>query len=234
MKEYELLGNVQKLDIELDKLSERLAHLPEQDEFEILKEQLASTEKLLEQKQTVLTRERSALKKLEGELELLDLKIKHEDNKLYSGTIANPKELKSIQEEVGILKGQRDDMETELLELLDKVDNLDSEAKELSSRIEDLEGEVKEAEEMYKKVKEDMEKETADLESEREKIKSDVSDSLLAVYEEVRKQKKQAAVIIADGVCQGCFVELPAEEVDKMLQTDKLWRCPQCRRILLR
>lgn len=234
MSEYKLLGELQKLDIEIDKFSERLANLPEQSQFEKLKDDLKNSEKLLKEKQNSLALEQSKQKKVEGELELLDLKIKHEDNKLYSGTVTNPKELKSIQEEVNLLKTQKDEMETELLELLDKVDSMSSEVNELSSKVKDLTKEAEQAEKAYQKAAEEVEKRLQNIKTEREKIKLKISPSLISLYEEIRKQKKEAAVEINDGICQGCFVELPAQEVDKMLQSDKLWRCPQCRRILIR
>lgn len=234
MNEYKALGDLQKLDIEIDELSEKFAHLPEQDELQSLEKELKRAEGMLEEKQISLSSNRSTQKKIEGELELLELKINHEDEKLYSGTIANPKELKSIQEEVNLLKEKKDKIETDLLEILDKIDNVNSEAKEISSRVEGLKREVERAEEDYRKAYEESEKRLQDLEAEKEKARSEISSSLVSVYEDIRKQKKEAAVAISEGVCQGCFVELPAEEVDKMLRNDKLWRCSQCRRILLR
>jgi predicted nucleic acid-binding Zn-ribbon protein len=234
MNEYKLLSSLQKLDIEIDEFSERLANLPEQNQFEKLKGNLKNLERLLKEKQDSLVLERSKQKKIEGELEILDLKIKKEDDKLYSGTVTNPKELKSIQEEVNLLKTQKDAMETELLELLDEVDNMNSEAGKFSSKVGDMTKEVEQAEKEYKKVTEEIEEKLQNLKTERENIELKISPFLISLYEEIRKQKKEAVVEIRDGICQGCFVELPAEEVDKMLQSDKLWRCPQCRRILIR
>lgn len=234
MQEYECLGNIQKLDSEIDELLDKRANLPEEQEFESLKTQLAESKKARTEKQTVLTSEKSAQKKIEDELELLDSKIKHEDGKLYSGTIANPKELKGIQQEVVLLRTKKDKIETELLELLDRVDNMNSEADESESRVRELTEAVKKAEKKYQKVAKEIEEKVQDLKGKKEVLNAKTAPSLITLYESIRKKKKQAAVVIADGVCQGCFVELPAEEVDKMLGSDELWRCPQCRRILLR
>jgi len=234
MKEYKLLNDLQKLDIEIDELSEKLTHLPEEADLKDLKEQLKEQEEALKEKQAQLASKESAQKKVEGELELLDLKIKNEDDKLYSGTIANPKELKSIQQEVVLLRTKKDEIETDLLELLDEVDSLRGETNKALSNSKELVKQVEEAEKKYKQVSDEIDKKLHSLKEESKKVRKSISDPLFSVYKNIREKKKIAAVAIADGICQGCFVELPAEEVDKMLQTDKLWRCPQCRRIIIR
>jgi len=234
MKEYKLLNDLQKLDIEIDELSEKLTHLPEEADLKDLKEQLKEQEEALKEKQAQLASKESAQKKVEGELELLDLKIKNEDDKLYSGTIANPKELKSIQQEVVLLRTKKDEIETDLLELLDEVDSLREETNRALSNSKELVKQVEEAEKKYKQVSDEIDKKLYSLKEESKTVRKSISDPLFSVYKDIREKKKIAAVSIADGICQGCFVELPAEEVDKMLQTDKLWRCPQCRRIIIR
>lgn len=234
MKEYKLLNDLQKLDIEIDELREKLTHLPEEAALKDFRERLKEQEEALKEKQTQLASKESVQKKVEGELELLDLKIKDEDDKLYSGTITNPKELKSIQQEVVLLRTKKDEIETDLLELLDEVDSLREETNRALSNFKELAKQVEEAGQKYKKVSKEIDQKLNCLKEESETIAKSISDSLISIYKDIREKKKIAAVAIADGVCQGCFVELPAEEVDKMLQTDKLWRCPQCRRIIIR
>ncbi len=234
MQEYEYLGQLQQLDGGIDRSSEKLINLPEQEEYEELQSQLKETKQAQEKKEAKFAAEKHVQKKIEDELEILDLKIKHEEGKLYSGEIGNPKELKGIQEEVRILKKKKDQMETTLLELLDKVDNLNSELNGIESKTKELAAGVQRSEEGYKKATEEIEKQIEEMKAKKEKVSSEISPSLVSLYEEIRKSKRLAAVTIADGICQGCFVELPAEEVDKMLHDDKLRRCSQCRRILLK
>ena len=234
MNECKLLRDLQKLDIEIGELTHNLANLPQQKKAEKLKNDLQSLDKLLKKEQDFLVSEQGKQKKAEGKLEPLDLKIKHEDDKLYSGTVANPKELKSIQQEVNLLKVQKDKMETGLLELLDTVDNIGSEIRMLSRKSQDLGKEVEQAEKEYKKAADEIKKKLQDLRAAGDQLRQGISPSMLSLYEKIRKQKKEAVVEIAESICQGCFMELPAQEVDKMLQNDKLWQCPQCRRIIIR
>jgi predicted nucleic acid-binding Zn-ribbon protein len=234
MQEYEYLGKLQLLDNRIDELSDKLADLPEERAYKNAESELKKVMQEQAAKEDTLASQKSIQKKVEDELELVDLKIKHEDAKLYSGKIGNPKELKGIQEEVALLKRKKDKMETDLLELLDTVDNLNSELAVIKKEIRNLNGTVRETEEEYKKIVKEINDETQELNTKKEALKPKISGSLLSLYEQIRKKKKQATVAIADGICQGCFVELPAEEIDKMLDSDDLWRCPQCRRILLR
>jgi predicted nucleic acid-binding Zn-ribbon protein len=37
---------------------------------------------------------------------------------------------------------------------------------------------------------------------------------------------------VVDGVCQGCFISLTAQEINLLLQEDKLISCRNCSRIL--
>ena len=234
MQEYECLGEIQILDNKADALAEQLRDLPEERAYEKAKRELKKAKGEQAGKENELASQKSIQKKLEDELESADLKIKHEDAKLYSGKIGSPKELKGIQEEVVLLKGKKDKMETDLLELLDSVDNLNSELAAVATRIKELTAEVEEKEEAYKKVAKEIKDELQDLNARKEASAAKIPSTLLSLYEEIRQKKKQAAVAISEGICQGCFVELPAEELDKMLDSDRLWRCPQCRRILLR
>ncbi|MEW6189630.1 MAG: C4-type zinc ribbon domain-containing protein [Actinomycetota bacterium] len=235
MKEFEFLAELQRIDSRTDELREKEVNLPEREKYNALKRDLQVVKNILSEKQKLLMDEERIQKKLEGELELLSLKIEGEEKKLYSGVVKSPKELASIQREVNVLQRRKDEMETELLEQLDVVKALASEVDELSQRVASLEQTTKEAEEAYHKVVDEIKGELEELDSQRKKIVLQIPQNLLALYDEIRGEKHGLAVVsIEEGICQGCYVELPAEEVDKMLRSDELWLCPYCRRILVR
>ncbi len=235
MKEFEFLAELQRIDSRMDELREREANLPERERYNDLKKELQVVKNILSEKQKLLMDEERKQKKLEGELELLSLKMEGEEKKLYSGVVKSPRELASIQREVNVLQRRKDEMETELLEQLDVVEGLASEVDELSRRVASLEQVTKEAEEAYHKVVDEIKGEFKELGLKREETIPQISQNLLALYDEIRGEKHGLAVVrIEEGICQGCYVELPAEEVDKMLRSDKLWLCPHCRRILVR
>lgn len=235
MAKYRELKDLQDIDSKVDRLEARRASLPQAEELEILREELRKLELERNGLEGRLREEEHKQKKMEGELELVSLKIEKEEKKLYSGTIASPKELSGIQEEIRSLKKQKDDQETELLEELDVVDELKHKVEEAESIIRENSQRLTRLEEEYGKLLSEIKKEIAELRESREKITPQIPDDVLALYEKLREEKRGIAVAeLKDGTCQGCRMELPAEEVDKILHSDELWQCDYCKRILIR
>ncbi len=234
MGRFDELKKLQSIDSEIDSLETKRASLPEIERLEALQVELTKLQNNLSKIEKELKEEERKQKKMEGELDLVSLKIDKEEKKLYSGTIANPKELASIQEEIKVLKNQNDEQETRLLEELDVVDNLKKEVSELTSQIDDLSAERSEVDKKYKEVAAEIDAQLGKLRNERRNVVPNIEESILSLYEDLRKTKQGLAVVqLKDGVCQGCHMELPAEEVDKMLHSDDLWQCDNCKRIIV-
>lgn len=235
MVKFKELKDLQDVDSRIDSLESKKAGLPQAEEIEMLRAEQSQLELELAELQNQLRDEEHKQKKMEGELDLISLKIEKEESKLYSGTITNPKELSSIQGEIKSLKKQKDEHETELLEELDVVDgakeNLEKIKAHLGSSSEKLS--ILEAE--FNKLVAEIEEEVAELRKNRENILPAIPPDVLELYERLREDKQGVAVAeLKDGVCQGCRMELPAEEVDKILHSDELWQCDNCKRILIR
>lgn len=234
MDELDLLGQLQTVDLALDELRLKLIDSGEKTELEKLEKELTQTQNVLEKIEEDLAKQETKQKKLEGETELLEQKIKREEKRLFNGTIANPKELTGIQAETKMLAKQKDERETELLEQLEAVDALSKQSDKLSSRIEKLSTQVAEARNKYERLIEESEDKIQRLKAQRKEFELKVSAELYSEYQKLRAENlRQVVVPLVDETCQGCFVTLPAEEVDRMLRQDKLWHCPYCRRMLM-
>lgn len=234
MKELDFLNELQNVDLALDGLRARLVDSPEQRELKELEKGLVIITTELRKSENNLEKEETKQKKLEGEIELLDLKIKKEEKRLFSGTVANPKELTGLQAEIKMLGKQKDEMETELLEQLEVVEGLSKENKGMKVKLAGISANFGQAKTKYQQVIQESEAEIKKLEDKRLEIKPTVPAELLGTYQKLRNSKLTKAVVsLTDETCQGCYVTLPAEEVDKMLSQDKLWHCPNCRRILI-
>ena len=66
-------------------------------------------------------------------------------------------------------------------------------------------------------------------------LRPQVPPELLSLYEKLKKSLGELVVVeLRDGVCTGCQMELPAEEIDRITgNPDKIWHCTHCRRILV-
>ncbi len=182
-----------------------------------------------------LERERLFQKKIQGELELLEEKIESEEKRMYSGKVSNPKELSNLKQEIESLKRQQDKMETELLELIERVEKVQE---KLERKKEELKEREKEKEEREESLADFVAKAEQMIALEKEALKTlrpEISDDLFSLYEKLKKKiGEQVVVELKEGVCSGCQMELPAEEVDKILRkSDEIWQCTHCRRILI-
>jgi len=232
---FERLKKLQQVDSQIDALKEKKANLPEWAKLEELRERLKDLQAKLTERESLLKTAELHQKKIEGELELISLKINGEEKKLYGGTISNPKELAGIQDEIRMLQKRRDEQETAFLEHLELVKGLQEEIRNLGEENEEIEQIIIETERSHREITEKIEGELQNLEGERNQIIADLDQNALSLYGEIRQKRGGLAVAeLKEGICLGCGMELPAEEVDKILTSDQLWQCGHCRRILVR
>jgi uncharacterized protein len=172
--------------------------------------------------------------RFEHEIDSLSRKAADEEQRLYDGSIANAKELESLQHEVANLKQRRSDREDELLALMEVREGVEADAAGIRERAERLREDVE-------RVLRDAEAELGRLDAElaarraeRASLEPTIDPDLLELYEDLRRQKKGVgAAALVDGVCQGCHEQLSAVELDRLKRTDGVRRCEHCRRILI-
>lgn len=235
MSEWDDLFRLQAVDTELFELREEEESLPLRQELVEKEAGLESLRDELEQLRKELAEARDRQRRQEQKIEDLASRITGEEKKLYGGTITNPKELRSIQAEVQSFNRKRDLEETVLLEEMEKV--------------EELEGAIGEREESAGSLEAGLEACRAELERElgriaqargeaegrKAELRPGISEASLQVYDELLAGKSRLAVVkVVEGACQGCHMSLPAQEHDRFLRSDGLFRCSNCRRILVK
>ena len=235
MSELEKLYQLQELDTRIYGLRGRAENHALKAELEELEEEERASGRELEEATSSLEESRRKQERMEGEAQRLEEKLRREEDKLYGGRVTNPKELRGLQAEVRSLKRQKDVLETELLEEMERQDEVKIEADELRSRRERLQARIEEKRRTLEGEVAEIRAELADLERQREELRSQVSAELLELYGELLESKHHLAVVkVMEGVCQGCRVELPGKEYDRFLKTDAVFRCTNCGRILVK
>ena len=69
--------------------------------------------------------------------------------------------------------------------------------------------------------------------SKRQKQVKEIQEGLLRKYDTLRERRKGLAVVnVVQGVCQGCFMNIPPQQFNQLLKGDKILDCPTCQRIL--
>jgi uncharacterized protein len=229
------LLQLQSLDLSIDRARARLRSLEAGEDLGRTRSAADAAERALGEiglELAALDRDGS---RLEHEIDSMRQKAAAEERRLYDGSIANAKELGSVQHEVENLKHRISDREDELLAILERREETAGRATEAEQSHSELRSGVDTAvaatEHELARVRGELETATA----ERATLASTIDPDLLELYDDLRRQKKGVgAAALVDGVCQGCHEQLSAVELDRLKKTDGVPRCEHCRRILIR
>ena len=228
------LVELQELDLSVDRLLSRLEELRSQNDLQAARNRLTDIEGRLGRLQLAIDESATAQRRLESDVDSMGRKIEDERKRLYDGSVANARELQSIEAEIVSLEGRRSRIEDQLLERMEEREGLDD-------RLRPLEAEATEARERLAEIEEGSARELIEVErslaaraAERAALIPGIDDDLLELYEDMRRQKKGVgAVALVDGVCQGCHQKLSPVYLDRLKRGNGIRRCEYCRRILV-
>ena len=228
------LLDLQTEDSAIKRLAERRDSLPEARRLSELTDQLAELEAdiVIANKQLdEITREHS---RFEGEIGLADQKISREEQRLFSGSVSNPKELGALQSEVAMLKRKKGEVEDSLLEVMVQKDQAAETLARLTAEQTAASAEAAELEQKVTALRTEIDAEMQGHSTKRDEIAATVEDDLLKLYEQLRTSKGGVGVAALEaGTCQGCHTKLPAKEIERIKAEGGLQRCDNCRRILV-
>lgn len=184
---------------------------------------------------------------LDGELRALRAKVKEiEDHttqqrqrmRKVEGEAAKARSdaalLAAFQHERQSLRRDIGEAEEEGLQLVERAD-------ELAARIEEIDKEVAAAEEVFAELAANVEKEHAEAGAKLEELKAqraerlgtDIPPEVMEVYERLLSAREGVALAELEGrVCQGCYMEVPANLYVKLSRGIELVQCRSCDRIL--
>jgi predicted nucleic acid-binding Zn-ribbon protein len=168
---------------------------------------------------------------VEWEIEDLTAKLSRFEQELYSGKTTSPKELTSLQHEIESLKNNRGKLEDKDLEIMESIEQSNATISELRSNLEKLETEWQEQQKRFTAELKDLEHTISSLKGKRETLASEVAPQVLTVYEELKKQKGTSVAKVEQGICRGCRISLPVNELQQV-RSGSMVRCSSCGRIL--
>ena len=224
------LYQLQQIDLELDRLTADQQGLSNSLQGSSAL-QKARAEHTSAQQQ--LRASQQAQKEAEWTLEDLGRRLAAQEQRLYNGTVSNPKELASLQQEVQRLRAQQSRQEDRVLEVLEATEDLQETTHRKAAALQ-------QAEETWQKEnaamilhREQLEARKQETQTRRTAFVAGIDASLLSRYEAMRRTKQGRAVSkVEQSSCQWCRVILTPGELQRVRVNSDLQTCSNCGRIL--
>lgn len=167
----------------------------------------------------------------EQEVKVLDDRIIKSNENLRM--VKTNREYQVLLREVDDNKKRKDALETGLLEMYETRDAVTAKVEEMETEFRQVEAQVTaEQAEIEKKGTDDREL-LQDYEQRRSDIGENLDAKLMEYFNRVSKMNSGLAVAeTRNGMCMGCFMNIPPQLAIEVQRAKELKTCPQCSRIL--
>lgn len=232
MNKLDLIWALENHNNELEELQTSLKTLKKATELNSLKENLENLEARLISIREEYEGTKKRIRTSELVLRDYDFTIRGMDKELYSGEIADIKELEHLSREKNTLVDQWEELETELLELMEVEEKLDKEIGRLEWSFTDIEGELISLE---KRSEEEERSLIKAIEEKNNKILDSsnlIPQKDLDIYTGIRGTKLRAIVAVENNICTGCNMRIPTYMSKEIRDKLDFQRCDNCGRIL--
>jgi predicted nucleic acid-binding Zn-ribbon protein len=224
------LVRLQEIDLALDSRRASLAdaheRLGETDELRDARDRVEET-------RAQLRTAEGAQKDIELEADGLRAKITPAEEKLYSGSIKNPKELADLQADIDQLKRHLSALEDKDLEALGALETAQGAHRDADGALDALESAWREEQDELTSRIETLSREIESFEGQQGEVRAELDRGLLSTYDHIRRAHQGRGVAKLDrNLCLGCRISLPVSIVNRSRSGQNLVQCPNCERIL--
>ena len=225
------LLNLQEVDRDIFKVEAELERLPK--ELAARVDALEARKAQLQVKRDEVHELRTSIKEIEDTTVGLRQRLKKLEHESSTGT-ADAALIASYQHEMRNIKRNVSQAEDDGLKRVGRGDQIDEE-------IAALELQLLEEEEAFAEFKANVESETVTAQQKLDELRADrktrssegIEASDLEIYRGLLKTRDgEALAELGDGLCEGCFVNLPKNMVVRLARGTELVQCPSCDRIL--
>ena len=175
--------------------------------------------------------------KAENDLEPVRERLRRNQVRIADGTVADPKALSSMVEEVGHLKRRISDLEDAELEVMEQLEAAAESRERLRTRIADVDDNLARTIAERDQQLGELEVEMGGLRAERAEIAPLIPGDLLSLYDKIgANHGGVGAAEIRQRRCTGCQLEINAADLRAFSAAaeDEVLRCEECGRILIR
>lgn len=227
-QELKTLYDAQKYDLQILELQRKVVAAPNR--IEALDRELQGIIDKVEREKTIIEELDKERKKKERDLEVEREKIKKLESKLYD--LKTNKEYQALLKEIETIKTANDALEEDILVLMDKVEEFKKDFENTQAFLKVRQKEIDEEKKILRDEISSIDRDIASLTKHRDDLLILISQNLKNIYEMLREKRNGVAVVnVRNGVCLGCYMNIPPQlfiEVTKNLQ---IINCPSCNRI---
>ncbi len=233
----QVLLAVQDLDTAILQHEHRKATLAEREEAMRVRarlQDLQSRTSQLEAQRLELAERQDAL---EAQVASISSRRSSLEERLYGARGSAARDLQAMNEEIGHLTQRRSEVEDAELEVMEALEPIDEELARLSAERAELESAAQAAGQALREAEAVVEAEMAELAARRSRLVAGLPSALTDRYDVLRQRLGGVgAARLVGNRCEGCHLELPAVEVDRIrhLPPEAVVTCDQCGRILVR
>jgi predicted nucleic acid-binding Zn-ribbon protein len=231
------LLEVQAKDSALAQLEHRRKTLPEHARIEALTAQARELDGQRVAAETETGDLERSQSKFDSEIDLVRQRRARDEERLSSGAITNPKDLSSLQHELGALDRRISTLEDEELEIMEQLEDAQNRYAAVSSEVERVRAELEHEAAARDAAVQVIDAEAVSVREARDELAAQVPGDLRDLYDKVRSQHGGlGAAALRARRCEGCHLEINGDDLRELADTpdDEVLRCPECSRILIR
>jgi len=170
-------------------------------------------------------------RELEAEMEDEIVHIKDRQTKLMN--VQTNREYQSLLKEIEEAKKLNKTRETEIVDLMEQAERLETKITEQNNICQSEEELLNEAKEKVDTLAAAIDKKKEKFAKKRTTQAKKIKGSLLRRYDQLRDKRNGLAITgVTNGVCQGCFMNIPPQQFNEVLRGEQLLSCPTCQRLM--
>lgn len=177
------------------------------------------------------------LRKAEGDVDQVRERADRDTKRLDAGQVSSPKELQGLQHEIATLAERQSALEDIVLDVMERLESVQGRRTELEEQLEKARAESVAVTARRDTTVGEIDADAGQLTEQRSTQVSAVDQALVDLYEKIRAQQGGVgAALLRERRCGGCRLELNNIELGRIRDADpdEVWRCEECRRILIR
>lgn len=225
----EQLVTLQEMDLVIDKIDKEIKQ--EQDGLDGRITAVAERELRISEQETQIEELEKERRTLDDEMQDKIAHVKERQSKMMQ--VQTSREQTALLKEIEDAKKNVKENEEKVVEIMERVEKLTAETTEEKNVLKAEKSLVDEEKEKVKTAIDELAKGKKTKKTRRDKQAQAVNGTMIKKYEILRERRNGLAIVnVVDGVCQGCFMNLPPQKYNMLLRGDQVLECPSCQRLI--